>query len=752
MKDEKGIRRIYEKYKWLVVAIISYIVFHRFFEGLITSLLGNPLLSTVEPSGVLDAMMYGAVVWLVYRFILRIIKGYIISSSIVIISFIILIAWVIYSYFYSVWDFTSTYYIADINYIYVVPIWVGLNMFLWLLNCIFPNQFTTEEGKGFLPDSPFQGENDDFRREPNAKSIAERIRHTVSADSAFAIGIYGDWGSGKTTFMDFIRKDIEAENKNNKHIIIQFNPWLNNDEQTMIHSFFDTLSLHLKPYNSQLSGEFLRYGSLLLKSVGGESGGKLADLFSTLLPNNPKDLKQRFDDINELLKKVNKQVVVFIDDLDRLYWKELLEVLRLIRNTANFANMVFVTAYDRNYLVSAIRKENRHNAEAYLEKIFQVELPLPAYSRDKLKDKLKELLLRVLNEKHKEQFEGKSNLIDFYFGTREIAIKDTILPPNPVLIHNMRDVYRLYNSFVSSYHQLNVDCDIRDVLKLELLRVKYPEAYVLFAKNYEKYHYIRESDDNRSFVLKEEYYGHQEPSSPIKSKLESDLRSKNPPIKLNDNQVTEVIYILDSLFSHNSINSANPLSISSVYAIDRYFHYKLLDSDIGISQIYELFRTAITNRPTFEKQIQEWIDMKMDDTMNEMFGLVILNYQFSNYDDYKNIFECVFYIIEQQKQSEWSLKKKLVNSFIHICLGKEKVEKVKDYSADKFKIFITQLIGKQNDPLDTIARLIEHTNNHVKSIQTYYKNNNINVEWLCVLSEEDLETYKSKYSATWMNP
>jgi len=51
-----------------------------------------------------------------------------------------------------------------------------------------------------------------------------------------------------------------------------------------------------------------------------------------------------FDTINGTLRKLNKQLVVFVGDIDRLDKEEITEVMRLIRNTANFYNTVFIVA------------------------------------------------------------------------------------------------------------------------------------------------------------------------------------------------------------------------------------------------------------------------------------------------------------------------------------------------------------------------------------------------------------------------
>lgn len=64
-----------------------------------------------------------------------------------------------------------------------------------------------------------------------------------------------------------------------------------------------------------------------------------------------------------------KPFAIFIDDLDRLEGDELFEVLRLIRVTANFRNMVFVVAYDREYICNVLNQsKNIERAEEYIQK------------------------------------------------------------------------------------------------------------------------------------------------------------------------------------------------------------------------------------------------------------------------------------------------------------------------------------------------------------------------------------------------
>ena len=67
------------------------------------------------------------------------------------------------------------------------------------------------------------------------------------------------------------------------------------------------------------------------------------------------------------LNCIDRPVVIVIDDIDRLEKNELFEVLRLIRNTGNFANLIYVVAYDERYVVEQLSNLGIYNGRLYLE-------------------------------------------------------------------------------------------------------------------------------------------------------------------------------------------------------------------------------------------------------------------------------------------------------------------------------------------------------------------------------------------------
>jgi predicted KAP-like P-loop ATPase len=55
-------------------------------------------------------------------------------------------------------------------------------------------------------------------------------------------GIYGEWGSGKTTVLNFLKDSLDRH----EHVIcFHFNPWLFSDQTALIRVFFMTLAAEL---------------------------------------------------------------------------------------------------------------------------------------------------------------------------------------------------------------------------------------------------------------------------------------------------------------------------------------------------------------------------------------------------------------------------------------------------------------------------------------------------------------------------
>ena len=76
-----------------------------------------------------------------------------------------------------------------------------------------------------------------------AQNLAQVLLEYSSAES-FSIGLYGKWGSGKTSLLNMVIEKITAANDGT--IILRFNPWLCADANQLISQFFKQLATAIR--------------------------------------------------------------------------------------------------------------------------------------------------------------------------------------------------------------------------------------------------------------------------------------------------------------------------------------------------------------------------------------------------------------------------------------------------------------------------------------------------------------------------
>ena len=94
-----------------------------------------------------------------------------------------------------------------------------------------------------LPDYPIEDKDaDKLHRAPLASKVAELIKNFQGKES-FVIGVEGAWGSGKTSFINLVLKELYG---NENIIFVHFNPWNFSGQNELIADFFATLHSSIK--------------------------------------------------------------------------------------------------------------------------------------------------------------------------------------------------------------------------------------------------------------------------------------------------------------------------------------------------------------------------------------------------------------------------------------------------------------------------------------------------------------------------
>lgn len=378
----------------------------------------------------------------------------------------------------------------------------------------------------FAIDTPLksneENKEDSLGREHLIKTSAENLRNGFFDKGAFYIAVTGEWGSGKTSFTNLLTDKMISDEKD--IIKIEINTWRTEDPNLFTKYFFDTLNKELSVYIPELSRLLPKYLAIVANSCDNKylkGASKILDSFS----NNNND---PYESIKNVLIKAKKKIIVVIDDIDRLNAEEIYQILKLVRNTVDFPYMQFIMNFDKEYVVDCLGKficedkrnvieidnkkvENKesnskifntdtHNKKAqnYLEKFIHMEIYLTPFESSTIPLCFYELLC---DNGYKHLADELKGLIERNFRTaypnntsegftkinNEEKVKDykniTLLGET---ISSMRNLKKLYNSFMNSYLTIkksNIDIQITQLFLIELLKLNDIKIYKILSNN-----------------------------------------------------------------------------------------------------------------------------------------------------------------------------------------------------------------------------------------------------------------------------
>src|SRR5690606_27273432 len=203
--------------------------------------------------------------------------------------------------------------------------------------------------------------------------------------AGLVVGIHGPWGDGKTTVLNMLRADLDADGAT---ATVEFNPWRFTDEPAMLAGFFRVLAgvirAKLTTKGEDIAGWVEKIGRYA--SVVDERLGKAGEVAGAKAEASLEDLRSR---LSEALAKADKRIVVLVDDVDRLDKHEIHTLFRLIKACADFPNVCYVLAFDDVAVAQSLGERygagDEASGRAFLEKIIQVPLKLPVAMKEDLR-------------------------------------------------------------------------------------------------------------------------------------------------------------------------------------------------------------------------------------------------------------------------------------------------------------------------------------------------------------------------------
>lgn len=230
------------------------------------------------------------------------------------------------------------------------------------------------------------------------------------------VGIFGGYGSGKTTLMKAIKRKLDSPGDPTL-ITVEFNAWRHDHEKHLFLPFLATIHRNKKiSCNSAFSHRLYAAWRGFIQGLSFEAGVEFAQCSLKVGLDAEKALQTGketledpiaktiggYTDVYEELKtlpcedgKVVRKIIVFVDDLDRCVQPKAFALLEALKAFMDIEGFMFVLGLDPRAIgtyVSIKYGQNFVTADEYLEKMFQVSFHLPRPSRLNVRGVLDALL------------------------------------------------------------------------------------------------------------------------------------------------------------------------------------------------------------------------------------------------------------------------------------------------------------------------------------------------------------------------
>jgi hypothetical protein len=374
-----------------------------------------------------------------------------------------------------------------------------------------------------------------------------------------------------------LRADLEADSN---IATVEFNPWRFTDEASMLAGFFRVLAgvvrAKLTTTVEDIASWIEKIGSYA--SVIDDRFGKAGEAAGATAEASLEELRGR---LSEALANADTRIIVLVDDIDRLDKHETHTLFRLIKACADFPNVCYVLAFDDVAVAKSLGERYGGGDEAaglaFLEKIIQVPLKLPAALKEDLRslcfDKIDQALNAAGIELTEEDIGGFVTGFD-----RGISMR----------LDTPRAAKRYGNGLMFALPMLKGEVNIVDLLLIEAVRAFYPTIYDVIRGNHAGFSGVDS-----------EYQGHGQ-DRPQASSLLARIVDK-----LTADEQQGIKSLLRSLFPRlgrdygGGVYGTDCLSswaklkrICSPDYCPRYFTYSVPKSDVRDSEMNELYAKA----------------------------------------------------------------------------------------------------------------------------------------------------------------
>ena len=324
----------------------------------------------------------------------------------------------------------------------------------------------------FIADEEIGDEKDDLlASEGQAKSFADTVLAS-GAHPGLVFGVDGPWGVGKTSFINLAQRYWEGAA--DQVIVCRFEPLRYASEPDLADRLIRDLTAAIQ--SKVFAPEFRPAASRYSRLIKGKADVSFLGFKVSMEPSQ-EIVDELLDDIDEVLRRIDRRVIIVIDDLDRLDAKTTNNVLFATRRTFKLSQATYVLCYDTEVLAGS--KDEGSRAREFLEKFVTVKLSLFVDSsslRDFLRrdwERAESQLGSVPSDTMVKLGAVLNELAEILGG--ELAAK--YLP----MVGDMRKLKRFVNAIllmqIEKTNLGRTDFNKRDLINLMLLHLNYPGLF-----------------------------------------------------------------------------------------------------------------------------------------------------------------------------------------------------------------------------------------------------------------------------------
>jgi hypothetical protein len=256
-----------------------------------------------------------------------------------------------------------------------------------------------------LADNPIRKQTEDtFGFLPFVEILTKAIIDTTSLP--FTVGIFGEWGTGKTSLMNLLKDQLESKGCK----AIWFNPWKYDGKEELWTALIHSILLEIYKKSPQKKVKDAAWALLrnvawftLERGITSATHGivsandveKMKDTMAEISKREHSTLNEfetGFSKVVEEYLGEASRLVIFIDDLDRCIPENAITVLESLKLYLDNSRSIFVLGMDRSIIELGIKQRYGGNilltGREYLEKIVQLPFFLPPVQFGKLQQAL----------------------------------------------------------------------------------------------------------------------------------------------------------------------------------------------------------------------------------------------------------------------------------------------------------------------------------------------------------------------------